>query len=70
MELQTAFYIIGIVFMSLTMIMFMALLSAVLAIKAKLDRLHSMIDKRVHQAQKVANGVSYGFTVLKRLMKN
>lgn len=70
MGLQTAFYIIGIIFMSLMIIMFIALLSAVLVIKAKLNKLHSMVDERVGQAQKVVDSVSYGLNFLRRLVKH
>jgi hypothetical protein len=70
MELQTAFYIIGIVFMSLMILMFIALLAAVLVIKSKIDKLHRMVDDKVNQAKSIADKVTSIFDVLHRVMRH
>ncbi len=55
MELQTAFYIIGIVFMTLMTVVIVAILAAILVIKAKINRLHDVVDERVTHAKSIAN---------------
>lgn len=69
MELQTAFYIIGIVFMGLMIILIIALLAAVLVIKAKINKVHEMVDERLNQAKSVATKLSMGLSVLKHFAK-
>lgn len=69
MDLQTAFYIIGIVFMSLMIILFVVLLAAVLVIKAKINKVHSMVDERVNQVKNIASKVSIGAKTLKYFLK-
>lgn len=58
MELQTAFYIIGIVFMTLMTVVIVAILAAILVIKAKINRLHDVVDERVAHAKSIANKVT------------
>lgn len=69
MELQTAFYIIGIIFMSLMIIMFIALLSMILVIKSKIGRLHNLADQKINQAKSVAGKVGLGLDILRRFVK-
>ncbi len=47
MELQTAFYIIGIIFMSLILIILLALVGAVFVIRAKINAIHDNIDQKL-----------------------
>lgn len=47
MSLEHAFYIIGIIFMSLMLILVLALISAVLVIRAKINHIHKMIEQKV-----------------------
>jgi hypothetical protein len=53
MDLQTAFYIVGIVYMGLMLILFIALLIAVLVIKSKIDKVHDTITTRINQAKSI-----------------
>ena len=69
MELETAFYIIGIVFMGLMIILIMALLAAVLVIKAKINKVHDMVDERVSQVKSVTNKLAMGFGMIKQFVK-
>lgn len=46
MELQTTFYVIGIIFMSLMTIIILALVVAVFAIKAKINAIHDRIEDK------------------------
>jgi hypothetical protein len=70
MELQTAFYIIGIIFMSLMTLIIIAILIAVLVIKSKIDHLHAMVNEKVDQAKSVVGKVSMGLDMLRRLVKH
>ncbi|CAN5399012.1 hypothetical protein BH10PAT3_BH10PAT3_5390 [soil metagenome] len=47
MTLEHAFYIIGIVFMSLMIILFIALMSAVVVIKARINHIHRIIEQKL-----------------------
>ncbi|HET9098380.1 MAG TPA: hypothetical protein VFN51_02070 [Candidatus Saccharimonadales bacterium] len=52
--LQEAFYIIGIVFMSLIFILFIILVSAVLVIRNKISSLHNEIEHKINQLTTIA----------------
>jgi hypothetical protein len=69
MHLQTAFYIIAIIFMSLMMILVIALLAAVLVIKSKVNKVHAMVDEKVKQAKTLAGKVTIGLNTLKNFAK-
>lgn len=69
MELQTAFYIIGIVFMGLMIIMFIALLAAVLVIKAKINKAHDMLSEKMSKVTNFTSNISMGIAMLKRFVK-
>jgi cell division protein FtsL len=47
MSLQDAFYVIGIVFMSLMLIIIVALVTAVFVIKAKITHIHRQIEEKL-----------------------
>lgn len=68
MDLQTAFYIISIIYMCLMIILFIVIASAVLIIKAKIDKVDNMIDYRVTQVKTFTNKVSYGIHFIKNLV--
>jgi hypothetical protein len=70
MELETTFYIMAIVYMSLMFILFIALLIAVFVIKAKIDRLHAMVEERVDQAKSIATKATVGWKTLKYFIKS
>lgn len=69
MELQTVFYIMGIIYMSLMFILFLVLLAAVMTIKAKIDNVHEMIDERMSQVKSVTNKFTIGLNFLKHLVR-
>jgi cell division protein FtsL len=45
--LETAFYIMAIVFMSLTFLMLIALILAVFVIRSKINRIHDQIEEKL-----------------------
>jgi uncharacterized membrane protein len=57
MELQTAFYIVGLVYMGVMLVLMIALLVALLAIKTKITNFHDAVNMRVAQAEKIARKV-------------
>lgn len=69
MELQTAFYIVGLVFMSFMMIAMISLLAAVLVIKAKINKLHDNITERVDKVKSIGNKISTGFSMISALIR-
>lgn len=69
MDLQTAFYIIGIVFMGLMIILILALLAAVMVIKAKINKVHDMVDEKVNKIKSVTNKVTVGLNTLRYFVK-
>lgn len=52
--LQEAFYIIGIVFMGLMLIFIIALVIAVLRIRAKINKIHDQIEAKLDTATMIA----------------
>ena len=50
MDLQTAFYVVGIVFMGLMLILFVVLLIAVLVIRAKVNAIHRHVEEKLGAA--------------------
>ena len=55
MSLEHAFYIIGIIFMSLMILLFIALVTAVLVIKVKIDHIHRMIEQKINTVTSFAD---------------
>lgn len=53
--LQEAFYIIGIVFMSIMLILVIALISAVFVIRAKVNAIHDQIEDKVRLVTDLAS---------------
>ncbi len=47
MDLQTAFYIIGIIFMSLMLLIMVGIAITVLVIKAKINAIHRRIEEKL-----------------------
>lgn len=54
MDLQTTFYVIGIIFMSLMTLIILALVVAVFAIKAKINTIQRQIEQKIHSFTEVA----------------
>lgn len=59
MELQNTFYIIGIIYMCVMLLIVLALVVAVFAIKAKINHIHQQIEEKITSVtsigEKVAN---------------
>jgi hypothetical protein len=54
MDLQDAFYIIGIVFMSLMLIIMLATVIAVFVIKAKINSIQRHVEEKLHAVVTIA----------------
>ncbi|MEO6513591.1 MAG: hypothetical protein ABIR37_02775 [Candidatus Saccharimonadales bacterium] len=50
MDLQTAFYVVGLIFMGLMLVLFMILIVAVLVIRAKVNAIHRHIEEKLGTA--------------------
>lgn len=55
MTLENAFYVIGIITMSLILVLMISLVTAVLVIKAKINHLHHMVEEKIHSVSAVAS---------------
>ena len=55
MGLEHAFYIIGIIFMSLMILLFIALVTAVFVIKAKINHIHHIVEQRIDAVTNIAD---------------
>jgi hypothetical protein len=53
MTLEHAFYIIGIVTMSLMLVLMISLVAAVLVIKSKINHLHRMVEDKVQMVSSI-----------------
>lgn len=47
MDLQTAFYIIGIIFMSLMLLLTIGIIVAIMVLRAKINAIHRQIDEKL-----------------------
>jgi len=56
--LETAFYIVGLVFMGLMLLLVFAILTAVLVIKSKINHLHNTINEKVNNVKDAAAKVT------------
>jgi Na+-transporting methylmalonyl-CoA/oxaloacetate decarboxylase gamma subunit len=52
--LQEAFYIVGIVFMSIVLLLLVALLISVFVIKGKINRIHDNIENKINSVAHIA----------------
>jgi hypothetical protein len=52
--LQEAFYIVGLVFMGVMLILIIALLAAVFVIRAKINRIHDNIEAKLNAVTNIA----------------
>lgn len=53
MTLQDLYYMVGLVYMSMGIVLLVALVFAVFYIKKRIDDLHKMVDKKLEFAEKV-----------------
>jgi cell division protein FtsL len=58
MELQSVFYIIGIIFMGLMLIIMVALAIAVLVIRNKINNIERAISEKLHGVTNVAGKIT------------
>lgn len=58
MDLQTAFYVVGLIFMGLMLILFLVLIVAVLVIRAKVNAIHKHIEEKLGVALGILEGGS------------
>lgn len=65
-DLQTAFYIMAIVFMSVMFLILIGILAAVLVIRAKVNAIHARIEEKIEQ---VAGLAEKGSAVIGSLKK-
>ena len=65
-DLQTAYYIIGIVFMSLMLLIGLILVVAVLVIRTKINAIHRNIEAKLDQVTEWADKGSAVLGVLKK----
>jgi uncharacterized membrane protein len=56
MDLQTAFYVVGLIFMVLMLILFLVLVVAVLVIRAKVNAIHRHIEDKLSVALGLIEG--------------
>jgi Na+-transporting methylmalonyl-CoA/oxaloacetate decarboxylase gamma subunit len=52
--LQETFYIMGIVFMALTFLILLAIVTGVFVIRAKVNKIHDNIEHKIHTISSVA----------------
>lgn len=66
MTLEETFYFVGILYMGLMLILFVALVAAVLVIKAKINHIHQMIDQKVRVVSDITDAAK---SIFKRKSK-
>jgi hypothetical protein len=73
MDLQTAYYIVALIFMGLMLILFLVLVVAVLVIRAKVNAIHRHIEEKLgfalnlfEDGAKIVNKVKQATTSKKR----
>lgn len=69
MDLQTTFYIVAIVFMGVMLLLLIGLLVAVLAIKAKLNQFHRIIDEKVTTVRNLVTKLSIFLNTFRHFVK-
>lgn len=69
MELETTFYIVGILYMVVMLALTIALVTAVLVIKHKINKIHQMVDEKVAKATAVAGRVSAVFSTFRQFVR-
>jgi hypothetical protein len=65
MGLQTAFYIIGIIFMTVMLLLTIGILVALWVIKSKINRMHQAIDQKLATAQDAIHKGTAIFRILR-----
>jgi len=55
MDLQTTYYVLGIIFMIVMLLLVAALLAAIYVIKRKVDEIHQRIEAKVNLVSSIAH---------------
>ena len=66
MTLEEAFYIIGIITMTIMLLLMIGLVTAVFIIKAKINHLHRMVEDKVNTVATVARTAKNIFSKVKK----
>lgn len=67
--LETAFYIAALIYMGLMLVLFIALLAAVVVIKKKVNALHHIVDEKVSRVKAATDKVAVAMAVVKHFVK-
>ncbi len=65
--LEQTFYIVGIIFMGLMLLLLVALVAAVFVIRAKINHIHKMVDEKINT---VSNLVERGGEIAGAVLSN
>lgn len=67
--LETAFYILGIIFMSLMLLIAVAMVAALFVIRAKINSIHDHIERRLNQVSELAEKGGAVIGAIKKVTK-
>lgn len=67
--LEMAFYIVALIYMGIMLILFIALLTAVLVIKKKVEHLHHVVEEKVEQVRAATDKVATVVATVKHFVK-
>jgi hypothetical protein len=70
MDLQTAFYIIGIIFMGVMLLLVVGILVVVLVIKTKINHVHRVINEKIGAVRDVTDKATTIFRIFHNLLKH
>jgi ABC-type multidrug transport system fused ATPase/permease subunit len=68
--LETAFYIVSLVYMGLMFVLFIALLVAVLVIKKKINAVHQMVEEKLAQVRAVTDKANIALKTIQHFVKH
>ena len=68
MDLQQWFYILGIIFMVISLLLIISILSAVLVIKKKIDHMHKMVNDKLDKVRDIKDKGTVIFRTVKHFM--
>ena len=68
-DLQTAFYIVGIVFMGLMLLLVLVAVTAILVIRSKIVHIQRHIEDRLHTAKELAQKGEAVVSTLKKVSR-
>jgi hypothetical protein len=68
-DLQTAFYIVGIIFMGVMLLLVFGILAAVLVIKTKINHMHQMVNEKVNAVKDATAKLTAIFGTVRHFVK-